>query len=153
MTLELVFAKPSDADFLAVFNRLLVALREPADDTGTTQMIYFDALKDLPMQALTDGAAALMKETGRRFFPTTAEWRTAAEKAQMAHFKAALQPGERTWALECNACADCGWQPFECPAEPCGFHKPHAAHSYVRICPCRPTNRTYMRHQQFGSGE
>lgn len=154
MTLSLVTAKPSDTEFLSLFNRLSVALREQQDDSGVTQGIYFDALKDLPIRALEDGAAALMKEPGRRFFPTTAEWRTAAEKANLSQLREAVQPArDEPWHHECTACEDTGWERFECTGDRCcGRSGPHAAHEFVRVCSCRPTNRTFQRHQNFGSG-
>ncbi len=160
MTLALVTAKPSDAEFLVIFNRLCVALREPQDDSGITQGIYFDALRDLPMVALETGAGALMKEPGRRFFPTTAEWRTAAELAQKAALKSVLQPErDAAWQHDCTNCEDTGWElgeggmPLTCPEIPCGRERAHLPHTFTRVCFCRPTNRTWMRHQNFGSGE
>lgn len=153
MTLMLV-TTTTDAAFNQVFNRLAVALREPADDTGITIDVYFEALKDLSMEAIELGADALAKEPGRRFFPTTAEWRAAAESAQMARLREAVKPGrEEPWQYECGACADTGWEDLFCPGDQtCGRARKHAAHRYVRVCPCRPNNRTYIRHQQFGSG-
>lgn len=155
MTFALVSQPPSDdAGFLQVFNRLCVALREAQDDTGVTQGVYFEALKDLPIAALEGGASALMKEPGRRFFPTTAEWRTAAEKAQGQQFKQAVQvePG-REWVTECLHCDDTGWERFECTGDRfCGRERKHAPHSFVRVCSCRPTNRTWARHQYAGGG-
>ncbi len=155
MTLALLKDPSSDAAFLRIFNRLLVALREPADDTGVTQGVYFDALKDLPLLALEAGAMALMKEPGRRFFPTTAEWRTAAERANVELLRDAVQPArDEPWHVDCEACEDTGWvQGLECPGSNlCGRTKPHAPHSYTRACPCRPMNRTYQRHHRFGAG-
>ena len=154
MTLALIPPRPTDEQFVQVFNRLAVALREQQDDTGITLGVYYDALKDLPVAALEQGAAALMKEAGRRFFPTTAEWRAAAERAQMALLREAVQPArDAPWVHECERCADTGWRPHECDgSEQCGRHKAHAPHGYVSVCPCRPTNRTYTRHQQFGAG-
>lgn len=156
MTLALLPKPGSDTDFLAVFNRLCVALREQQDDSGITQGVYFDALKDLPLPALEAGAQALMKEPGRRFFPTTAEWRTAAERCQGALLREAVQrPEAHPWTEECSACSDTGWEPHVCDggeAGRCGRRNKHAAHDYVTICPCRPTNRTWNRHHHFGAG-
>lgn len=154
MTRMLVPRPPTDAQFLALFNRLLVALREPADDTGVTQGVYWDALQDLPGPALEAGATALMREPGRRFFPTTAEWRTAAETAQRAQLRAAVQPArDEPWHDECGACRDTGWEVKTCDGSAlCGRQQPHAPHEYVQPCTCRPMNRTYQRHQHFGAG-
>jgi len=151
-----LLAKPTpDAEFLKLFNRLCVALREPADDSGITQGVYFEALKDLPVSALDRGAAALMKEPGRRFFPTTAEWRTAAERALDQQFREAVKPLARDpWHYECTDCDDTGWALYECTGDAsCGRQKPHGPHRFVRVCLCRATNRTYQRHQRFGAGE
>ena len=155
MTLALMPNPSSDAEFLRVFNRLLVALREPADETGVTQGVYFDALKDLPLLALEAAAMALMKEPGRRFFPTTAEWRTVAERAQVDLLKQAVQPSrEEPWRVECERCEDTGWvQGLTCDGtDRCGRQKAHAPHTFTKPCLCRPTNRTYQRHHHFGAG-
>lgn len=155
MTLSLVSRTSTDAEFVPVFNRLVVALREPADDSGATLEIYWDVLKDLPLAAIEAGAMALMRERGRRFFPTTAEWRQAAETAQMQLLREAVKPArDAAWQHDCTACEDTGWQYHDCDErQPCGRNFKHAAHRYVSICPCRPTNRTWARHQHFGSGE
>ncbi len=160
MTFALVTQKPSDAEFLTLFNRLSVALREQQDESGVTQGVYFDALKDLPIRALEAGAAALMKEPGRRFFPTTAEWRTAAEKATVAQLREAVQPRpEDRGVFICRACFDTGWEsgpsgdPLECPGDArCGRRNEHGKHTYTRACPCRETNANYQRAAHFGAG-
>lgn len=157
MTADLIaFCQPTaGAEFLQVFNRLCVALREPADDSGITQQTYFAALSDLPLRALEAGAATLMKEPGRRFFPTTAEWRTAAQEAQRDQLREAVKPvRDEPWRDECGACSDTGWEPKTCDGSAlCGRTKPHRPHDYVQPCSCRPMNRTYQRHHVFGSGE
>lgn len=154
MTFALMPAhRPSDVAFLAVFNRLAVALREAPDETGVTQGIYFDALKDLPVTAVEAGAVALMREPGRRFFPTTAEWRTAAEKAHVDLLRQAVQSDrEEPWKVECDRCEDTGWVlSRQCEGDNyCGREKKHAPHTFTKPCPCRPTNRTYQRHRAFG---
>jgi hypothetical protein len=153
MTLALVPKPPTDAEFIAVFNRLCVALREPQDDTGITQGVYFDALKDLPLDVLTEGAAALSRESGRKFFPTTAEWRTAATYARSEAMRKSVATSDERgpWVNECHSCEDTGWiLGLTCTgqevASSCGRMRKHAAHDYTMPCPCRPTNRTYRRH-------
>jgi hypothetical protein len=143
----------SRGEFLQVFNRLSVALREPADDTGVTQSTYFDALNDLTLESLQAGATTLMRETGRKFFPTTAEWRTAAVDAggELARKCLALPDGRsEPWHSECASCQDTGWVlDLECDGgDLCGRTKKHLPHSYTRGCGCRATNRTYQRHRQ-----
>lgn len=152
--LPALYAPTTDVDFVRVFNRLCVALREPPDDTGVTQQTYFELLHDLPITALEAGAVTLMREPGRRFFPTSAEWRAAAEAAQTEELRRALPPGrEKPWEHECAACEDTGWKYHDCDgSNACGREKTHAAHPYVTVCPCRGINRTFQRHQKFGSG-
>lgn len=58
---------------------------------------------------------------------------------------------EDGWRDECGACQDTGWELHECHGGErgfCGRRQNHAAHSYVEVCTCRPTNRTYQRHQE-----
>ena len=149
-------AIPTDArSFLAVFSRLCVALREAQDDSGITQQVYSEALQDVPLPALEAGADLLMKEQGRRFFPTTAEWRAAADRAREAQLRAAVGQGRSDpWRYECRDCEDTGWvRDLTCPGDArCGRERKHGAHDYTLPCPCRPTNRTYQRHQAFGGG-
>lgn len=153
--LPTLYAPTTDADFLRVFNRLCVALREPPDDTGMTQQTYFELLHDLPFTALEAGATALMRESGRRFFPTSAEWRTAAEMAQTAQLKAALTHREEPWHFDDDECRDSGWREHVCDGVadgPCGRAKKHAPHPYVTPCLCRTINRSYQRRSRFGAG-
>lgn len=155
MTLALVPKTASETEFLAIFSRLCVGLREQQDDSGITQQVYWEALRDLPLAALETGAAALMKQSGRRFFPTTAEWRTAAETAQYAELRQALKPArDEPWQHECHECEDTGWvRGLTCPGDAtCGRPRKHAAHDYTQACPCRLTNRTWRRHQLMGGG-
>ena len=153
--LALVPKVSTEADFLAVFNRLCVALRETQDDTGITQGVYWDALRDLPLAALETGANVLMRQQGRRFFPTTAEWRSEAEKAAYADLKKAVSGGrEEPWKHECQDCEDSGWvRGLTCDGgTTCGRTRKHMPHDYTMACPCRMTNHTYRRHMAFGGG-
>lgn len=110
MSLSLVPKGAEEREFLAVFSRLCVGLRETQDDSGITQQVYFEALRDLSSEALDAGAAALMRERGRKFFPTTAEWRTAAENAHVEALRKALtSTREDPWRHECRECEDSGW--------------------------------------------
>jgi hypothetical protein len=157
MTTDLsVLAQPTEARaFLAVFSRLCVALREKDDDSGITQQVYFEALRDVPLKALEAGAATLMREQGRRFFPTTAEWRAAADRAMESQLRSAVGQGRTDpWQHECRDCEDTGWiRGLSCPGDGrCGRTRTHQAHDYTMACPCRATNRTYRRHLAFGGG-
>lgn len=146
---------PPPADFLRVFNRLAVALREPIDASGVKAEIYREFLSDLSIHALVAGANKLARETGRKFFPTTAEWRAAAVDTQRKQLQAAVgdRSEERTWTHECDICDDTGWRKFQCDGTDRGFCRrtfKHYPHDYVEVCDCRPTNRTFIRHHQFG---
>lgn len=141
-------------EFVQVFNRLCVALREKDADAATMQ-VYFDALADLPFAAVQQGAVALQNEPGRKWFPTTGEWREAAQEAGERQLKAAVKHArEEPWRLECTLCEDTGWRLADCSGDSfCGRERKHAAHGFARACACRPTNRTWARHQKFGAGE
>ncbi len=153
MSIELVRKAANEAEFLAVFNRLCVALRESQDESGITQQVYWEALKDLPLKALELGAGNLMREKGRRFFPSTAEWREASYVADATLRNAELKRTE-PWHDECRDCEDTGWVlGLECDGGmTCGRPNKHRPHSYTIPCPCRATNRTYLRRQALGYG-
>ena len=164
MSLFLLPKPGTDAQFLVVFNRLAVALREAQDDSGLTQAVYFDALKDVPLAALEAGALALMQESGRKWFPTTAEWRTASERAltgQIQQAVAEAAPAAEVGQISCWECADTGWilDPQTggarwCPGD--GRCAPATCqpkgHTWTRACPCRPTNPRYQHRKHFGAG-
>lgn len=155
MNLTLVPRTANETEFLAIFNRLCVALRETQDDSGITQQVYWEALRDLPMLSIDQSAVALSRQTGRRFFPTTAEWRTEAENASAAHMRKVV-PAARVdpWHHECRDCEDSGWvRGLTCDGgTTCGRTRKHMPHDYTMACPCRATNRTYLRHHMYGSG-
>lgn len=141
--------------FLALFSRLCVGLREAQDDSGITQQVYYEALRDLPLQALETAAMALLREKGRKWFPTTAEWRTAAEEAQAHRVQTSLRAVRaQPWRHECDTCEDSGWvMDLTCDGgTTCGRTTRHLPHTYTVPCPCRPTNATYRRRQALGGG-
>ena len=140
-------------EFLQLFSRLCVALRESQDDTGITQEVYWEALRDVPLAALEAGARALMRESGRKWFPTTAEWRTAAGVAQTEHLRTAVTPSRPSpGAVECDDCRDTGWRTgLTCPGDAtCGRTSAHRSHEFAVPCRCRLTNGTYRRHIALG---
>lgn len=150
--LALVERKADATQFLALFSRLCVGLRETQDDSGITQQVYWDALGDMPLPALEAGAQALMRESGRKWFPTTAEWRDAANTAYEQHLRQAVSGPRDPWRHECATCEDSGWQTgLTCPGDAtCGRPKRHLPHAYTVPCACRATNATYRRHHAFG---
>ena len=154
-------------EFGRVFGRLCVALQVPVDESGATERVYFGVLKDLPIEAIQAGAMAFMVEAGRRFLPSTGEWRDRARRAEDTTIRLRLQ-AHRTepWRVECERCDDTGFVTHRCPGlapdgqrvgerqkaggfgegdEPCLRTQPHYEHSYVTDCACRATNRTYQR--------
>jgi len=152
-------------EFAQVFNRLAVGY--PVEVDAIKQQVYYDALKDLPFFAVEEGATALLKERGRKFFPSTGEWREAAERAQEERFKAAVQPArDEPWRDECSECRDTGFiYDLHCTGHgECGVRacvnaaargRAFYPHTYATPCSCRPHNRTYqrsLRNGQIGHG-
>lgn len=140
--------------FDQTFNRLAVALRETKTDVATKE-VYFRALEEFPAKHVSEAALMLAQQPDRRFFPTTGEWVSAVLTVRANENRDLMALPERTepWYFECQDCEDTGWIHSECdglkdfgPLAPCGRKKPHYPHSYVTICSCRATNRTYMRH-------
>lgn len=148
------FQQPSTPkEFLRVFNRLSVALREPMDNSGVKADVYFQALVDLPLESIVEASNGFMREAGRKYFPTTGEWRGRAVTVNAERLRLAVQPptDRREWRVECELCDDCGWRLFHCDGTNHGFCGrrllyDHYPHLYAAPCDCRPTNRTYQRH-------
>jgi hypothetical protein len=135
------------AEFSLLFGKLANQLGKEADEQAVRD--YFDALSDLDYSVVFDAAAQLAKSS--KWFPKTSEWRDVAfqfEREKRLHDLT----GGRDWKIECEHCDDTGWEYFACDGdETCGRSNPHLPHNYVRICPCRPTNRTFQRHHQQAS--
>lgn len=143
----------TEREFGAVFAVLAMQLRwTDADEMAVRS--YYEALQSVSLEALKASAQQFAQEAGRRFFPTSAEWFEAAQHVTTEALRKALPPArEEPWRFDDEACFDTGWKPYECPGdERCGRRSRHVAHAYVRACPCRPTNKTFQRHQRFGSG-
>lgn len=161
MAESLTITPMTEREFGNVFATLAIQLRWMDADVVAVKS-YYEALKDLPLEAVQASAAEIARtgyldekgEHRTRFFPTSADWRTVAQKATVDVFRKALPAvRDEPWRVECEACDDTGWELFECTGDAfCGRQKTHAAHTFVRVCPCRPTNRTYQRHQKFGAG-
>ncbi len=109
--------------FSQAFNRLAVAFpsRFKDDDQQGTQLIaaqqvYFEALVELTVDAVTAGAASLTRTA--QFFPAPVEW-IKASKVEHRHLELkALLPaktqGRGPWRHECETCEDSGWEVVEC---------------------------------------
>lgn len=135
----------SAEDFAVIFARMASQLRW-LDYRPTDTANFYEALRDLPIDLLHESAKQIATQANRKFFPTTAEWRSKALIIEAERRRAAIV-GERVWKTECDTCEDSGWEYFFCPGDQtCGRQKSHLPHNYVRPCVCRPTNATYQRH-------
>ena len=138
----------TEHEFGVIFARMAMQLRWLDADTAAIQS-YYVALKDLPDEIVHASAARIANEPGRKFFPTTGEWREVALRIEQDKRRAEFS-GPESWTDECATCHDTGWEVFECTGGVhvgCDRPREHRPHDFVRICPCRPTNRTYQRHQ------
>jgi hypothetical protein len=92
--------------FARVFGPLAIQLRA-GDVDEVTIRVYYDTLKDLPLEFLAMAA----EEMGRsaEWFPKTSEWRAAARKVETErrrHQKVLLSSLAEPL---CRACDDTGW--------------------------------------------
>jgi hypothetical protein len=141
-------------EFGKVFARLTIQLQWRDADVASADS-YYDALKNYSFETIDASARRLAQESGRKFFPTTAEWAAVADAVQLEALRQAVKPArDEPWHFDCETCTDTGWKHHDCDgSEQCGRRKKHAPHVYVTPCPCREMNRTYQRHQKFGAGE
>ena len=144
---EALFLPMSEGEFAEIFARLAVQLRW--HDAGETEArCYYDALRHFKASYVRTAATNLALEPGRKYFPTTGEWRDGILTAQREE-NTQLLTERAEWRTECTDCDDTGWNYHQCKGTAqCGRDRAHAAHEYVTECPCRPTNRTYQRHHQ-----
>ena len=116
----------SEKDFGIVFGKLAMQLRFTDADVATIKS-YYEPLSDLPLEAVRMAQEAFSREAGRKWFPTSGEWRERAEEARKASLKAALSHRDEPWRVECEKCDDTGWiLHLTCDGgETCGrMHKP-----------------------------
>lgn len=140
--------------FKAAFNRLAVATRLHADEIDPAmQVIYFDGLQDIPIEAIELSADDLGREV--QWFPKLAEWRQRALREKFALFARAL-PAVDAASVWCEVCQDTGWERAECSAGArCGRPRcvnadANYTHTYAKACDCRPTNAAYQ-HDRIAS--
>lgn len=131
--------------FMQVFNRTMAAFPNATADAARMQ-VYYDAMNDLPIEAI-EQAGTWLQRNGGEFFPTAAKWHERGVIERDARVRTGLRTArEEPWKTECPACEDTGWEYCQCNGGPtCGRQRAHAAHQFVVPCPCRPTNRTYQR--------
>ena len=136
----------TEKEFAIIFARMATQLRWLDADAAAIQS-YYTALKDLPDAIIHASAAQIANEPGRKFFPTTGEWREIALALQQEDLRSALSGPRRNWTVECAQCDDTGWIYHACDAHDCGRGNAHIVpHDYVTPCFCRATNHTYQRH-------
>ncbi len=145
-------------EFTPIVGKLAKQLNKELD--ADTIVVYYDVMKEFS-EEITYAAAAQLARTSK-WFPKTSEWRECALLIEQNKRRAELS-GPRSWKLECEVCEDTGWIFFWClglevpasdlgrrdetmPVEQCDRDRSHLPHSFVRVCPCRETNRTYQRH-------
>ena len=136
----------TEREFAQVFSRLALQLRWLDADEAAIRS-YYEALRDIPLELLKRSAFNLANEAGRKYFPTTGEWRNEALLIEQAD-RRREDSKHREWKLECVDCEDTGWIYHKCFGHECGRTRDHAPHDYVTECFCRPTNRTYQRHHE-----
>jgi hypothetical protein len=143
----------TDADkgrFKVAFNRLAVATRLSTNEIDPAmQLVFFDGLKDLTIEAVESAARTLEKTAV--WFPKVAEWRAAAHVARFEARLKALPPVTRENGLTCERCQDTGFELRTCEAGArCGKARcvdqlADYTHSYAIACACRETNAAYQR--------
>jgi hypothetical protein len=143
------------ARFKTAFTYLAPATRlATAEATPEMKRAYFDALGDLPTEAVEGAAAQIAKKA--QWFPKVAEWREAARSyTRDVQVKALpLPPAGREWRNECDWCEDTGW----CYEGGKTMHEvvmsAFEGRPRMHACVCRATNRTYQRHNRsFGAAQ
>lgn len=140
-------------EFSVIFGKLALQLRATEVDEPMIRS-YFEPLSDLPLEAVRMAQEAFSRESGRKWFPTTAEWRERAQRADTEALRKALPPARtEPWKDECKDCHDTGWvESLSCDGTTgqCGRRKLHLSHSYTFACPCRATNHSYQRSYRLG---
>lgn len=138
------------SEFGSVFGVLSLQLRALDTDEATVRA-YYEVLQKFPLDSIQRSARMFAQERDRKFFPTTAEWATAAERVfENTARQKLLSEREKPWQMECESCDDTGWLILDCPDQDCGRRHSHSPHTWARPCPCRASNRTYQRHHQVG---
>ena len=140
-------------EFAQAFNRLAVSTRLPTGEADAAmQQVYWTGLEDMPIEFVVSAADALSKAS--QWFPKVAEWREWATRLRLQSIIALPDGRDEPWHDECEACGDTGWEIRRCyPGTPntCGHRNcvkgKRLEHNYAERCTCRPTNRTFQRHQ------
>lgn len=113
---ELVVTTPmTERDFATVFGKLALQLQRTADADLATIKSYFEALADLPLAAIQSAAVVYAREPGRKWMPTTGEWREQVHVVQRQALRRVVPPArEAEWHFDCDRCFDTGWALWTC---------------------------------------
>lgn len=96
-------------EFSVIFGKLALQLRATDVDEPMIRS-YFEPLSDLPLESVRMAQEAFSRESGRKWFPTTAEWRERAQMADTEALRKALPPARtEPWKDECKDCSDTGF--------------------------------------------
>ncbi len=127
------------AVFSQCFNVLSVSLpgkkTDDGDELAANLQVYFQALEDLPLDAVRASVQVIQRQ-GSGFFPSTQEWHSVAERLTRDRaVEARLLAGDiDTDAFECRSCHDTG------------FVTSDSEHGYSATrCSCVPLNHTIQR--------
>jgi hypothetical protein len=105
-------------------------------------------LDDVPIDRLEEACVHLRRHSKR--FPTVAHIRERVDLLPKVADRALVSPARSTPndPADCARCEDSGWElDLWCDAMACGRTRPHAAHSFTRVCACRATNPVYRERQ------
>jgi hypothetical protein len=92
--------------FARVLGQLAVGLRASDVDAAVAR-VYFDTLRDVPIEFITAGAARLLHAS--TWFPKPAEWRQAAADVERERRTAQQDVVRRLPQPLCASCGDTGW--------------------------------------------
>ena len=73
--------------FARIYTALLIGLR-PSEQHRAGVGVYFEALKDLPIESVEQAGRGYLSEPGREWVPTTGEWYAAADELAISAFEA-----------------------------------------------------------------
>lgn len=112
--------------------------------------VYQAALRDVPIDQISEAAGLLVRDATLRSMPTPGQWLEACEDVAATRVQQVKQLAAGVDAQDpvvCERCHDSGWayytkdggDPMSCP--PMGSHSDYV----VRRCECRATNPRFIR--------
>jgi cation transport regulator ChaB len=112
--------------------------------------VYYEALSDLPIEAV-ESAATHLQRHGGEFFPSSATWHKQAELERDQYLRDHLEHREEPWHYECDLCMDTGFEYHRGPRKHAPkpewrtMGDPEQIIEWTCKCACRATNKTYQR--------